>query len=395
MNVSLNALDNMGSLLWASNNGGASQGFAYSTFGSTPARSADNSMLPGFNGERLDPVSQTYHLGNGYRTYNPVLMRFNAPDSWSPFGSGGLNQYAYCEGDPINRSDPSGHMSGGAIAGIILGTLGMVLSAIVTCGSSIPATIAAGVAWSAAEVAQAITTGLGVAADVSGIVSGATQESDPKLSQDFGWASMAFGIASFATGSVDAIHGKVTGRSASYDLLDDSYNLSDDGSGGHLPPVSEPDEGARVVNVGDKSFRISPPESGPRTRKGIVVSHGGFQPLQQYLTGTANVEIPEGLKVAHCVRHGENVSTRQVSELMHRLGRGEDVPSIKNYQGRRRFKNYILAPDPRSNSVYTSREFDVIRPVGRMHMRDVFDGVHSGVLPYDEIYFIFCRGCHL
>ncbi|KPZ22499.1 RHS repeat-associated core domain-containing protein, partial [Pseudomonas syringae group genomosp. 3] len=31
------------------------------------------------------------------------------PDSLSPFGKGGLNAYAYCAGDPVNRSDPSGH----------------------------------------------------------------------------------------------------------------------------------------------------------------------------------------------------------------------------------------------------------------------------------------------
>lgn len=51
-----------------------------------------------------------YLLGNGYRTYNPALMRFNSPDSLSPFEAGGLNPYSYCSGDPINNIDPSGHM---------------------------------------------------------------------------------------------------------------------------------------------------------------------------------------------------------------------------------------------------------------------------------------------
>ncbi|AVI87072.1 conserved hypothetical protein [Pseudomonas syringae pv. tomato T1] len=64
---------------------------------------------PGFNGELLDDITGHYLLGNGYRAYNPVLMRFNSPDSLSPFGEGGLNAYAYCAGDPVNRSDPSGH----------------------------------------------------------------------------------------------------------------------------------------------------------------------------------------------------------------------------------------------------------------------------------------------
>lgn len=66
------------------------------------------SGLPGFNGENPDPITGHYLLGNGYRAYNPVLMRFNSPDSLSPFGRGGLNPYNYCLGEPINRVDPTG-----------------------------------------------------------------------------------------------------------------------------------------------------------------------------------------------------------------------------------------------------------------------------------------------
>ncbi|WP_057436065.1 RHS repeat-associated core domain-containing protein [Pseudomonas syringae group genomosp. 3] len=71
---------------------------------------ARNPEVPGFNGEQIDPVTGHYLLGNGYRAYNPVLMRFNSPDSFSPFGEGGLNAYGYCAGDPVNRSDPGGHI---------------------------------------------------------------------------------------------------------------------------------------------------------------------------------------------------------------------------------------------------------------------------------------------
>ena len=66
--------------------------------------------LPGFTGQQADRVTGHYLMGNGYRAFNPVLMRFNSPDSLSPFGEGGLNAYAYCAGDPINRVDPSGHI---------------------------------------------------------------------------------------------------------------------------------------------------------------------------------------------------------------------------------------------------------------------------------------------
>ncbi|KPB12606.1 RHS repeat-associated core domain-containing protein [Pseudomonas amygdali] len=88
----------------------AAQGleFAYTPYGhrhpSGPA------SLPGFTSQRVDPVTGHYLLGNGYRAFNPVLMRFNSPDSLSPFGEGGVNAYGYCGGDPVNRIDLTGHM---------------------------------------------------------------------------------------------------------------------------------------------------------------------------------------------------------------------------------------------------------------------------------------------
>ncbi|WP_074811444.1 RHS repeat-associated core domain-containing protein [Pseudomonas syringae] len=82
--------------------------FAYTPYGHRhPSTGPMN--LPGYTGQRVDPVTGHYLLGNGYRAFNPVLMRFNSPDSLSPFGEGGLNAYGYCEGDPVNRVDPSGH----------------------------------------------------------------------------------------------------------------------------------------------------------------------------------------------------------------------------------------------------------------------------------------------
>ncbi|MGF0242561.1 RHS repeat-associated core domain-containing protein [Rhodococcus sp. IEGM1300] len=84
------------------------QPIAYTPYGHRSSGGGLLSLL-GFNGEPPDPLTGHYHLGNGYRQFNPVLMRFNSPDSWSPFGKGGLNCYGYCLGNPITGSDRSGH----------------------------------------------------------------------------------------------------------------------------------------------------------------------------------------------------------------------------------------------------------------------------------------------
>ncbi|MQT31498.1 RHS repeat-associated core domain-containing protein [Pseudomonas helleri] len=81
--------------------------------------------LLGFNGEAHDPLTGHYLLGNGHRAYNPVLMRFNSPDTLSPFGAGGLNPYCYCLGDPVNRVDPNGQISFALIAPIVLSVIGL------------------------------------------------------------------------------------------------------------------------------------------------------------------------------------------------------------------------------------------------------------------------------
>lgn len=83
---------------------------AYTPYGHVGRRDRQTHRL-GFKGERYDPLSDTYALGQGYRLYGPGLMRFLAPDSFSPFGQGALNSYGFCIGDPINRSDPTGHIS--------------------------------------------------------------------------------------------------------------------------------------------------------------------------------------------------------------------------------------------------------------------------------------------
>lgn len=90
--------------------GGRTNSVAYSAYGH---RSALHAVMTGvgFNGEIHEGKTGWYFLGNGYRAYNPRLMRFHSPDSWSPFGAGGLNAYMYCGGEPVMGSDSSGHFN--------------------------------------------------------------------------------------------------------------------------------------------------------------------------------------------------------------------------------------------------------------------------------------------
>lgn len=81
---------------------------SYSPYGYRPTTNGLHNLM-GFNGELPESVTGHYLLGQGYRAFNPVLMRFNSPDELSPFDKGGVNSYAYCGGDPINRNDRTGH----------------------------------------------------------------------------------------------------------------------------------------------------------------------------------------------------------------------------------------------------------------------------------------------
>jgi RHS repeat-associated protein len=79
------------------------------TYGAFGAHDATRGVVrTAYAGEVSESDTGWYLLGE--RAYSPTLRRFIAPDRLSPFGIGGVNRYAYCGGDPINRIDPSGNM---------------------------------------------------------------------------------------------------------------------------------------------------------------------------------------------------------------------------------------------------------------------------------------------
>ncbi|MFT0867662.1 RHS repeat-associated core domain-containing protein [Pseudomonas sp. CAM1A] len=85
---------------------GAPRFIAYTVYGASPAAPAG--PLTGFDGIVRESFLKGYLLGNGYRVYSPLLMRFYSADQMSPFERGGINTYAYCHGDPVNFRDDSG-----------------------------------------------------------------------------------------------------------------------------------------------------------------------------------------------------------------------------------------------------------------------------------------------
>lgn len=63
----------------------------------------------GWIGERTDPETGLTYLHARY--YDLSLGRFLSPDWWDPSYLGvGTDRYGYSMGDPINKSDPNGHL---------------------------------------------------------------------------------------------------------------------------------------------------------------------------------------------------------------------------------------------------------------------------------------------
>ncbi|MFW0765822.1 RHS repeat-associated core domain-containing protein [Trabulsiella odontotermitis] len=169
-----------------SHTSGTSTTHTWSAFGGGTNRTGAAALIPGFNGERQDPLSGVTHLGNGYRAYSPVLRRFTCPDSESPFGIGGINPYAYCESDPINKTDPSGH---GPITWLIRKIIGLSVRA------GIKAAISDGASASLAT-AGTVETGVELAASaVTGQASRAVAKTNPHAAKALGWMSLGLGIA--------------------------------------------------------------------------------------------------------------------------------------------------------------------------------------------------------
>ncbi|MCF8984383.1 RHS repeat-associated core domain-containing protein [Pseudomonas syringae] len=188
------ASDLHNSVLHASEDGHQAD-IAYSPYGHHDTAQALDGM-PGFNGEQSDPLTGYYLLGNGYRAYNPVLMRFNSPDSLSPFGKGGVNAYAYCAGDPVNRVDPTGHESAWFWVGLGLSVLGALAGG----GGAL---LSKGVKTRTVSVVGSLTGILGLFPTIGSVL---TKDAHPETSSIFQYVGFGLGVTStvFWRGSLAA-----------------------------------------------------------------------------------------------------------------------------------------------------------------------------------------------
>ncbi|WP_259639611.1 RHS repeat-associated core domain-containing protein [Pseudomonas syringae group genomosp. 3] len=211
----------------------------YSAYGERYSDDALRSTA-GFNGEVRETANGWYLLGNGYRAYNPSLMRFHSPDFLSPFAEGGVNPYTYCLGNPIALRDPTGHdassqsgrlrrpdedalpmqQSGGsnimAWVGVAVGvafTVAGVSATIASFGAATPLTApltVLGVSMSAASAGAIATTSLAIGTALGAVATGAVaygtatgDQTAYKIGEYTGYASIPFGlVGGFASSAV-------------------------------------------------------------------------------------------------------------------------------------------------------------------------------------------------
>ena len=201
-------------------------------YGAEPAVNAGTFPL-GYTGQRIDPLTGDYPMGNGYRHYSPGMRCFRSQDSWSPFGPGGVNGYAYVGGNPIDHTDPSGHMSVRAGIRIGFGLLRLTIMgamAIFTGGASLGLVAGESAARRGLRLASGAVRATSAALQIA---SGATLDGDPELSADLGWAAMATGIVGGIAGRSGQGKRVVLGDSASGGESVDSGIMGSYGSHDH------------------------------------------------------------------------------------------------------------------------------------------------------------------
>ncbi|EKF9160636.1 RHS repeat-associated core domain-containing protein [Vibrio cholerae] len=302
----------------------------------------------GFNGEWLDPVLEGYHLGQGYRVYQPKLMRFNAPDSLAPFSEGVHNAYVYCHNDPINFTDPSGHLN---ISKILFGTFGVIAGIV-------------GIALAAPTGGSSLLLATGIIGGIASMTSGALQLASGII--DDGDTSRKLDIATIP---FDII-GVVSGGYSAYKSI---QNIRWIRAGGAFDDITQPGLGSRLWNKirpsGEYNLEWAHktnPAMRMGTSQGQVIAtqmvqggktmtytpppiHGGFTKilLGQVKVGARGYTIYQGIMTARSIG---SLSWSMVKTIPGRLDSGTSSAESMMTEGR------SANPEARKTQLYSLEE---------------------------------------
>ncbi len=225
--------------------------FEYSAYATMTYRMGTNDtsfLFNGLYGVMTDPNGLLYMRA---RYYNPYICRFINPD---PSGfSGGLNLYAFADGNPISALDPfglsfwsvTGHFLAGAVVGVAVGVV-VVLAAPEIAAAGAAALVYAGVAEATATtVAGTAVPGLIATTTVGGYTTVVNTAKDVGTASVTGnWDGVAYDAGSL-TGSI--IGG---GQAARYQITAASEpGLT--GGMSTLDVLSTYDRGAQALNGAD------------------------------------------------------------------------------------------------------------------------------------------------
>lgn len=289
--------DNAGSVVAEVDREGARYA-SYSAYGERPADNGLHTPLA-FNGEVREEGLGWYLLGNGYRAYNPSLMRFHSPDSLAPELSG-LNPYMYALGNPVKWRDPTGHYAQSGRGGLDFtpayipssssmswtSWIGVAVSAIflvvqvVTMPWSAPAALAMASTYAKAMigiVGQGIAFGMQVASVL-------TAESNPVLSTVLGYS--AFGVS---LGS-----GLIGGTAASRLIGAVKAAKESAGATSVSGAVAKLDSARKILNAIDDRLGSSPsfsPKPSP-VQSSVATQTSGLSPTSSPKTLPLSRQVP-------------------------------------------------------------------------------------------------------
>jgi guanyl-specific ribonuclease Sa len=203
-----------------------------------------------------------------------------------------VNAYAYCAGDPINRSDPTGHFWKWIVLGI------SVVAAVASLGALAAPLVAGSAALTASALGGAVINTVGAAAELGALAAEAA--GDDKAASILGWIGLGITVVGVAT-ALPSIAAKASRRVAKR-LVSQSRKLADSSTpsggwhtGGHLQLSDGSKLSPRPPFEGEEFIFHKPTKRSPSTSP--TVQHAPMPLLHKDL-------VPEAKAVLEQIRTG-------------------------------------------------------------------------------------------